>query len=173
MLKLRRDHGLTSDMVDRIEVTSFHEAIRLATARPGSTEEAQYSTSFPCAVALVRGGITPQDLDGDSLQDPEITRLSAGLTMTEDAACNAVFPAQRHAYVTLHLRDGRRLHSGQMQPRWDHDAPPSEDELRAKYHALADPVLGPDRAARIEDALDRLDHQPLTTLTDLLFQPVN
>ena len=129
MLKLRREHNLTSDMVDRIEVTSFHEAIRLATARPRTTEEAQYSTSFPCAVALARGGITPADLDGPALTDPEILRLSESLTMSENDACNATFPAERHASVVLHLKDGRRLDSGLMSPRWDHRAPP--DRKRA------------------------------------------
>ncbi|MEX0283539.1 MAG: MmgE/PrpD family protein [Paracoccaceae bacterium] len=173
VLKLRRDHNLTSDMVDRIEVTSFHEAIRLATSTPRTTEDAQYSTSFPCAVALVRDGIAPEDLDGASLSDPEILRLSQGLTMTEDDACNATFPAERHARVTLHLKDGRTLESGTMSPRWDHRVPPTEGELRAKYHALADPLLGADRAARIEDALENLDQTPLSALTDQLFQPVS
>ncbi len=173
VLKLRREHGLTPDMVARIEVTSFHEAIRLATARPRSTEEAQYSTSFPCAVALVRGGISPDDLQGDALSDPEILRLSESLRMTEDDACNATFPKERHARVTLHLHDGRVLDSGLMSPRWDHNVPPGEEELRAKFHDLADPVLGPDRAGRIEAALDALQDGPLSRLTALLCQPVS
>lgn len=172
-LKLRRDHDLSPDQIARIEVHSFHEAIRLATARPATTEEAQYSTSFPVAVALVRGGIAPADLDGAALRDPEILRLSEGLRMIEDAECNATFPAERHARVVLHLADGRQLDSGIMSPRWDHRAPPSAEQLRRKYHDLADPVLGKARAARIEDALERLDSGPLSQLSDLLFQPVS
>ena len=173
VLKLRRAHNLNSDMIDHIEVASFHESIRLATATPRTTEEAQYSTSFPCAVALVKGEIAPKDLDGPALQDPEVLRLSRGLRMVEDDACNAAFPHTRYARVTLHMRDGRQLDSGLMTPRWDHTAPPTETELRAKFHDLADPVLGCDRATRIEAALETLELKPLSRLTELLFQPVS
>ncbi len=173
VLHLRRTHGLRAQDVDHIQVHSFHQAIRLATAQPKTTEEAQYSTSFPCAVALVRGDITPRDLHGPALSDPEVLRLSKSLKMQEDAACNAAFPTRRFATVTLHLKDGRHLSSKQMEPRWDHHEPPSATELRAKFHDLADPVLGTDRADQIETALDRLEHTSLAALTDLLFQPVS
>lgn len=170
VLALRRAHGLTSGEVDRIEVESFHEAICLATARPRTTEEAQYSTCFPCAVALVRGGLEPADLDGNSLSDPEILRLSEGLIMSEDAHANAVFPGTRLARVRLHLHDGRVVQSDWMRPRWDAEAPPSEDDLARKYHALAGPVLGTDRVRAIDEAISHLETGPLSTLTDLLYR---
>ncbi|WP_417205052.1 MmgE/PrpD family protein [Antarctobacter sp.] len=169
VLALRRAHGLTSVDVDHIEVDSFHEATRLATARPLTTEEAQYSTSFPCAVAMTRGALGPEDLDGPALRDPEILRLSEGLVMAEDAQANAVFPGTRLARVRLVLRDGRVLESDWMTPRWDAEAPPSEAELSRKFHALADPVLGRDRAEAIEAAIARLEAAPLTALTEHLF----
>ncbi len=173
VLALAREHDLRADQVDHIEVTTFHEAIRLATRNPASTEEAQYSTSFPCAVALVRGALTPADIDGDALRDPEILRLSNSLVMGESDRANATFPEQREARVSLVLKNGTRLDGPYMTPRWDHHAPPTETELRAKYHALADPVLGPDRAGAIESALHDLPDGPLTPLTDLLFQPIS
>lgn len=171
VLSLRTAHGLTSDAVLRIEVDSFHEAIRLATARPTTTEEAQYSTSFPCAVAMARGSLGPRDLDGTALNDPEILRLSEGLVMSESPKANAVFPQTRLARVRLVLRNGTTVESGWIGPRWDAEDPPSEAELRTKYHALADPVLGQDRAKAINSAINGLDTSPLTRLTDLLFDP--
>jgi 2-methylcitrate dehydratase PrpD len=124
-------------------------------------------------VALVRGGVGPADIDDTALDDPEILRLSEGLRMTEDAACNATFPAERHARVTLVLQDGTRLQSGTQSPRWDHRAPPSDTELEAKFHDLADPVLGAARARAIRQALEALPDAPLDRLTDLLFQPIS
>ena len=173
VLALRRAHGLTAADVTRITVETFHEAIRLATATPQTTEQAQYSTSFPCAVALVRGDVTPADIADDALTDPEILRLSQTLVMTEDAAANAAFPTTRLARVTLELADGRSLQSDWMQPRWDHTAPPTPDELAAKFDVYAGPVLGGVRAAAIDAAIGTLDTAPLTSLTDLLFQPIN
>ncbi len=173
VLALRRAHGLTSDKVDRIEVTTFHESIRLAIRRPQTTEEAQYSTSFPVAVALVRGAVGAADIADDALQDPEVLRLSDSLIMAEDEHANAVFPGTRLARVRLVLRDGRSFESDWMQPGWDHTAPPTPADLRDKFHGLADPVLGAARATAIETAIDGLDQTGLAPLTDLLFQPIN
>jgi len=173
VLSLVRAHGLTSEMVETIEVSTFHESVRLATKRPTESDAAQYSTSFPCAVALVRGDVTPADIADDALNDPEILRLSDSMVMTEDDHANAVFPKQRLAQVTLHLKDGRSLESDWMEPRWDPTAPPSEAELREKFHKYADPVLGTARAQAIEDAIDGLDQTPLSALTQQLYQPIS
>jgi 2-methylcitrate dehydratase PrpD len=173
VLALARAHSLTSEQVDHIEVETFHNSICLATSKPVTTEEAQYSTSFPCAVALARGGIRPQDIADGSLDDPEILRLSTGLIMTESDYANDNFPAKRFAKVALILKDGTRLQGDYLTPRWDFTNPPTEAELRAKFHAFADPVLGAARANAIENALADLPDNDLTTLTDLLFQPIN
>lgn len=172
-MTLARKHGITSDQVERIEITTFHESVRLATNRPANTEEAQYSTSFPCAVALVRGGITPADIAGDALSDPEIPRLSTSLRMQESERANATFPDQREAKAALVLKDGRRLEGDYLNPRWDHRVPPTEGELRGKYHDLADPVLGEKRANAIETAVENLPDSPVSSLTDLRFQPIS
>ncbi len=169
VLSLRRAYDLTADDIDHIRVTTFHEAIRLATAEPQTTEEAQYSTSFPCAVAMVRGAVTPGDVDGEALQDPEILRLSKSLVMEEADHANANFPEKRLAQVTLCLRDGRTLAGDWMTPKWDATDPPSPAELHAKFHGLADPVLGVARATAIADAVQALDDTPLEALTRHLF----
>ena len=36
-----------------------------------------------------------------------------------------------------------------MRATWDPEAPPSDDEMIEKYHQLADPVIGQERATRI------------------------
>ena len=173
VLALRRAHNLTSDRVDRIEVETFHEAVCLATDRPRTTEEAQYSTSFPCAVALVRGGITADDISDTALDDPEILRLSQSTTMTESDQANAVFPDRRLARVSLVLTDGTRLDGPYMTPKWDAEQPPTGAELRKKYHALADPVIGPARASLIENAVNSLPESRFGALSNHLCQPIN
>ena len=104
VLALRRAHGLTSADVDHIRVETFHESCRLATAEPQNTEQAQYSTSFPCAVALAKGALTPADIADYALNDPEVLRLSRGLKMVEHDYANETFPAQRNSRVSLVLR---------------------------------------------------------------------
>ena len=171
-MALRTAHGLSAAKIAAIEIETFHEATRLATATPNNTEEAQYSTSFPCAVALVRGGIGPHDLSADALRDPEILRLSHATTMTEDPHANEVFPLTRLARVTLALKDGRRLTSDWHQPRWDHDAPPTLSDLRAKFDGLAVPVLGKAGATTLAETILSLHNAPLAPLLSQLAQPM-
>lgn len=173
VLALRRAHSLTSDMVDQIEVATFHESVRLATRRPTDSDAAQYSTAFPCAVALVKGDVTQADIADDALNDPEVLRLSDSMVFVEDDHANAVFPERRLAQVTLRLKDGRRPSSDWMEPRWEATAPATEAEMRAKYHALADGPLGRDRATRIEAAIDALTTAPFARLAELLVQPIS
>ena len=170
VLALRRAHGLSARDVARIEVESFHESVRLANRDPRDTDTAQYSTAFPCAVAMVHGTVAPAHLDGAALDDPEVTRLSRGLVMTENPEANAAFPLTRLARVTLVLHDGRALTSDWMTPRWDWQAPPTAEELRAKFDALARPVLGTERADALAETVATLDAQPLAALRAAITQ---
>ncbi len=172
VLALRAAHGLTAADVDRIEVETFQESVRLATASPQTTEEAQYSTAFPVAVAMARGTLGAQDVAGAILHDAEVLRLSQGLRMAEHETANAAFPGTRLARVRLVLRDGRVVQDDWREAVWDWTAPPSDAELLEKYHALADPVLGRDRATAISDAIDGLDTAPLDSLTRHLYGAV-
>ena len=71
------------------------------------------------------------------------------------------------------LKDGRTLAGDWMEPRWDHTAPPTEAELRAKFRDLAGHALGKDRARRIEDAVDALPDGDVAPLADLICQPIS
>ena len=60
-----------------------------------------------------------------------------------------------------------------MEPKWDHRNPATADELTDKFRALARPVMGPDRAIRIETAVDGLEHIELSELTNQLLKPAD
>lgn len=171
-LTLRARHQITGEDVAAIEIVTFHEATRLATACPKTTEEAQYSTSFPVAIALARGKISAQDVGDGALNDPEILRLSRATRMIEDASANAAFPKCRPARIALMTRDGRRLESAWTEPKWDASAPPSEAELRQKFHDLADTGVGRARADRVEAALHDLPRAGLQPLLEALTAPI-
>ena len=172
-LHLQRTHGFTHHDVTGLEIETFHEAIRLATSAPETTEQAQYSTSYPVAVALVHGDVTPDAIADDALGDPDVMRLSHMLVMREQDHANAHFPTRRYARAKITLRDGQVLESDWMEPKWDHRTPATAGELTNKFRALAHPVLGPDRATRIETAVNGLEHIELSELTNQLLKPTN
>ncbi len=174
VLNLRSQHGLTSQDVARIEITTFHESRRLAGTDPKTTEEAQYSTAFPAAVGLVRGTCGPNDVTEDSFDNPEIRRLARSMVIRESDAYNAAFPAHRISDVTLVLADGTHLTSGPTEALGDPEDPASRETVVAKYRAYAEPILGkPRSAAAIETRVLQLGHgDDLTGLLPLLTAPV-
>ena len=69
-------HKVEHADIAKIEVHTFHESVRLAMKRPTEGDAAQYSTSFPVAVALKHGDVAPEHLVDEELTDPDVLRLS-------------------------------------------------------------------------------------------------
>lgn len=174
ILALRTEHNLRSEAVSEIEIVSFHECLRLAARAPQTSEEAQYSTAYPVATALVRGTIKVSDVQEHAFSDPEIARLAGGMILREVERFNAVFPNERLCEVILHLKDGRRVTSGVTQALGDPETPPSDDQIKDKFRDFAAPVLGRSRARKIEECVERLAQSPnCQNLVDLLTAPVD
>jgi 2-methylcitrate dehydratase PrpD len=155
-LKLCRTHQIEAADVATVDVETFHEAARLATALPTTTEHAQYSLPFPVAAAIVRGQLTAAEVTAEALADPEIRALSQQVRITENEAHNEAFPGNRYARVTIALTDGHAFTSEDTEPRGDATNHLSDEEIRTKFHLFSNPTLGDVRASAIESAVDDL-----------------
>ena len=149
-----------------IEIESFREAVRLGAKAPDTTEEAQYALGFPVAAALVRGRLGADEISRQGLGDPAVAAMLGRVKLVEDDGLSAAFPAERHARITLTLKDGRVLRSGVVAARGDPEAPLSDGELLAKFRMLAE-SLPAVRVSRIERAVAELDRDA-GALPDLL-----
>jgi len=176
-LALQQAHGFAVDDVETVEIESFREAVALgsACALVETTEEAQYSLPYPVAAALVFGELGAQEVSLPKLADPRVRRLQRAMTLTEDADFSRRFPAERWARVRMTLVDGRTLASEPARARGNPENPLGDDELRRKYIALAEPVLGAARAAGIEQAVLGLatERTALPALLDALLRPAD
>ncbi|MBK0399834.1 MmgE/PrpD family protein [Limibaculum sp. M0105] len=170
-LELAAEHGLTHRDIARVEVRSFREVLTLATARPRTTDEAQYSVPFPVAAALVRGKVGPDEIDGDILRDPEVLRLSKGMRLVEDPDCSAAYPARRVAQVAFELTDGRRVESPMTEPLGDPERALTEAQIREKFRSYAAPVAGARRTGALEQALMAVESESVPGLLALLTPP--
>ena len=74
-LNLQREHQIEAANISTVRIGSFHESVRLATANPVTTEQAQYSLPFPVAAALIHKQITVSEIDGEGLQDASVQSL--------------------------------------------------------------------------------------------------
>ncbi|MBM3545421.1 MAG: MmgE/PrpD family protein [Alphaproteobacteria bacterium] len=148
-LGLLAQHRVKGADIAHIEVSTFHNAVRLAARAPKTTEEAQYSLPFPVAAAIVHGKVTAREVDGAGLRDPRVLKLAREMTLTEDLALTAEFPARRIARVKLTTKDGRVLASEPTEALGDPERPLGADGIVAKYRMTTEPVLGRARTKKI------------------------
>ena len=144
--------NVTADQVDKIEIHSFHNAVQLFATMPDTTSKAQYSLPFAVATMVAYGTIGLEHISDNGLCDPVVANLVARTQMREAAHHEARFPAGRWADVTMTLKDGRVLTSGDVHARGGPERPFDAGDIIAKYMSFAVPVLGAQRAGAIRDA---------------------
>lgn len=153
-LSLIRTHTpLNAEDIRLVRVTSFHQACRLATREPGTTEQAQYSLPFSVGITLAKGQLGAAEVGSDALRNPTALRLSNSMELRESELFNSRFPAQRWAEVEIEMLDGRLLRSEPTTTRGDPESPFSNKEIQAKFDALTHPVIGAERASTIQSSI--------------------
>ncbi|SAK73997.1 MmgE/PrpD family protein [Caballeronia temeraria] len=174
-LAVRAQAAFDATNIERVEIETFHEAKRLWSDAPRTTEEAQYGVLFPVAAALLHGRVDADTIGEEGLIDPAVHALLPRLVTYERADFNAAFPAERWARVTVELRDGRRLDSGAMQASGDPARPMTPEAERGKFRALTGARFGARFASELEAAVDALaePHASASTLCELVLNAPN
>ena len=93
----------------------------------------------------------------EGLRHPDLRAMMGRITVVLDAEAEAAFPVLRGARVVVTTRDGSVRSHHQPTRRGDPGLPLSDAEIGAKFHDLADPVIGLAAAAEISGALWRID----------------
>ena len=122
----------------------------------------------------VRGGVDahrprPAGHPSPGLDDAAVRELAGRVEVVADAAMSAAHPAERRAQVEASLADGTCLVERVDLPLGDAARPAGPDALAAKFLGLTVPVLGAQRAERLDAGLAALadcpDVRPLIALT--------
>ena len=144
---LMRAHGFHADDVANIKVNTFTESAALFPGMPATTSQAQYSLPFALATMLVHGRIGPDEITGAGLSDPQVAALLPRISVHEAVRHSERFPKGRWSDVTVELKDGRRLASGDVNARGGSEAPMDMHEVEAKFHIMASALPEPRRRA--------------------------
>ena len=144
---LMRAHGFHADDVANIKVNTFAESAALFPGMPATTSQAQYSLPFALATMLVHGRIGPDEITGAGLSDPQVAALLPRISVHEAVRHSERFPKGRWSDVTVELKDGRRLASGDVNARGGSEAPMEMHEVEAKFHIMASALPEPRRRA--------------------------
>lgn len=156
--------------IKEVHVISFHQAVRLHTSRPKTTEEAQYSLPWAVACALHRGTVDQTSVTAD-LHNNEVIQLAGKIRLCESEEFSNHFPAKRYATATILLTDGEKLISDRSQARGTPGNPIDKTELVTKFYELMPPDLA-SSAGQIEYIINTLPDRPVTDLLTSLNQAI-
>jgi 2-methylcitrate dehydratase PrpD len=159
-LALRAELGLKTEEIESVTMGLPNKGMLLVGAptqykqNPQNIVDGQFSGPFVVACALARG-----HFGWDSyawLQDADIRALMKKILPQEDAEVEADFPTYMSGKLTVQAR-GQTFVKKINVPKGEPGNFLTEAELRAKFHGLADSVLGTERAKQLADAVLNLD----------------
>ena len=155
--------------IARIDVATYVWAAQLAGQDPHNMLAAKFSLPFSIATTIVHGMASVEAFRDAALANSSIRDLAQRIFVTEDKALTAKLPGLRPARVTVTLNDGRVLRAESLTNRGDTEDPYSEDEVRAKFMDLSEPVWGRAHAERILRTCETLDQAAdIKTLMELI-----
>ncbi|CAG9164452.1 MmgE/PrpD family protein [Cupriavidus pampae] len=159
-----REQGVTPENVERIELT-VHPLVLELTGKKEPTDGllAKFSVYHGCAAGLIFGRAAEEEFSDHIVTRDDVVALRRKVVATADGNVD-----EAAALVKAVLKDGR-----EVNVRVDHaigslQRPMTDANLDAKFHALADPILG---AARVRELIgacwqlgDAADVRSLTAL---------
>jgi len=119
-------------------------------ANPQNVVDGQFSGPFVISSALVTGAMSWDSYA--NLQDPTVRGMLSKVKCEFDPEIEAEFPTNMSGKLTIEAR-GQTFVQKVVVPKGEPSNFLSENELRAKFHGLADAVLGEERAAKLADAV--------------------
>ena len=157
LAKLTREHVIRPEEIASIKVTSFAKALLLNHMKPDHPVAAMYSIPFIIGCFLARGKVGPGESTGDTLKDPQILQVAQKVVIEEDVNMSNQFPEKCLARVSLTLKNGRVFHSATLSAKGDPDQPYTQEEMRAKFMDLTEPLLGKE-TEEVYDQIMHIDH---------------
>ena len=140
----------------------------MARRRPKDLLEALYSIPFAIGCYLVHGRVAPEHLTAEGLADRRVLAFADRVQLVAEDRFTGEFPEKCRQQIHVRFKDGQDYNSGALSARGDPDKPFSDEELKAKFAGLAEPVVGK-RYRKIIDRIDSLENHGAADLVGLLW----
>ncbi|WP_166462561.1 MmgE/PrpD family protein [Amycolatopsis acidicola] len=169
IIALSTEHDFAARAVERITVSVPPGHLNVcAIPEPATGLEGKFSLRVTAALVLLHHRATP-----DLFTDGTVT--AAGTVALRDKVTVVPDPSLDGPVATVHieLRDGREFEAFRDMdaPAWHEDPAEQQPGLLAKFHGLADPVLGVAKATRLADTLAAAEELPDVRPLCRLFRP--
>jgi 2-methylcitrate dehydratase len=117
--------------------------------RPESRETADHSLPYCIAAAIVDRQITTQTFSDEKLKDPRIWQVIDKIKGEASVEFEKMFPAKQPSRVTIRTNNGKEFSAYLEYPKGDPREPMTQDDLKAKFNALATGLLAPERQEKV------------------------
>jgi len=175
VLAIRSDNDLRADDVAGVTLEVFQNAYDIAGGgaygdkdHPRTKEQADYNLKYLSAVALLDGGVGPEQLETERVVRSDVQDLLARIEVNAAADLTADYPHRTATRVRVVTRDGREFGREETDYEGSPTRPMSWERVVDKFHWLAEPFCGETLRADIIAAVDHIDEIPIAELAALL-----
>jgi 2-methylcitrate dehydratase PrpD len=137
-----RAKGVKAEDIERVELKVHSLVLELTgNKEPQDGLQGKFSVYHGFAAGLIFGGAAEAEFQDDIVRREDVVALRRKVNATVDRAID-----EAAVDVTVHLAGGRKEHVRVEHAIGSLERPMSDADLEAKFHALADPVIGSDKA---------------------------
>jgi 2-methylcitrate dehydratase len=161
VLDIVRQQDLAPEQVEKVRIRSLHRAADIladpSKYDPRSKETADHSLPYVVAAAIVDRNVTPAQFTDEKIGDERVRAQLSKVVVEADEEIEALFPKLQRVKVAITTTDGQTFEEQLDYPKGDPRNPLSDEEIEAKFDALAEPVMSDTSRARLKDSIWNLD----------------
>ena len=140
---------LKADEVKAVDVETYSLAAQLCDRNPQNMLAAKFSIPFAVATLIVHGRTDVTCFNPEAVRNDAVQALAKRVKVKEDPKLTAMMPARRPSRVSVTLKSGEKLEAEVTMNKGDFEDPYGPADLEKKYHSLAEPVWGHEKAEQI------------------------
>jgi len=163
VLDFRKQHGLTAEMIDSVDVDVVKQTFeRIVFRVPQTGIQGKFCMPYLVARAIIDGKVGLEIFTDSAVRDQNVLKLAERVQMNLDNNLKKTDAAGRPCRVTIRLKNGQTYSREAQHAKGGPEFPMSEDELRGKFTECARQAIDQNAAARALDYIEKLD-----TTTDI------
>jgi len=170
VLEFRAKHGLTAEMIDRVDVDVVkHTFDRIVFRVPQTGIQGKFCMPYLVARAVIDGKIGLHIFTDSAVQDQNVLKLGERVQMNLDSNLKKSDAAGRPCRVTVRLKNGQTFTREAQHAKGGPEHPMSEAELRDKFTECALEAIDASSAAKALDYIRDLESvSDIRPLCDIL-----
>lgn len=158
MLDFRAKHGLTAEMIERVDVDVVkHTFERIVFRVPQTGIQGKFCMPYLVARAIIDGAVGIDIFTDSAVRDQNVLKFAERVQMNLDNNLKKTDAAGRPCRVTIRLKNGQSYSREAQHAKGGPEFPMTEAELNAKFFECARHAIPAESAQRALDYIQRLE----------------